>query len=675
MENTSPPKVRYFFFRIYLFSGLIYLLLLLPFLLTQYVRDLEKFSKDASFSRTESNRSDKIQNDTIFITQPAPVDTASSSDPLSLKTTPYRLQLRMLALAIIIGFFFNYPFKRYFRLKAKSRPISQSLARFCRKYILLSPIINAGIVFVLLMTVHIWLIINLYLSQAYSAFEKEFYSRLLYVSAVASLLISTFIYFWQKHRLHLRYLEHIFSASELRNRIFRGRRGSLGRRLWIASGMTTVLPLLVVLIYLFQSITYLRDLPVNLQALTEEQQVLLLGSQLIAQNFHLDEVLIKSMFYINAVNSWFMFVGIYSGVFVALVYIFFFVKWTTEDITRPVNDLLKKMEQTGRDAQAHYALVKTNDEIGALTEGYNIMSFRINHYIENIQHLNEAYFRFVPRQFLELLGHKEITEVTLGDQVAREMSVMFTDIRDFTSLSEEMTLQENFDFVNNYLGLMEPVIRVHNGFIDKYMGDAIMALFDGRVENALDAAVEMSHTLEEYNQVRESEGKPPVRMGIGVHTGMLMLGIVGGYGKMEGTVISDAVNLASRLEGLNKVYGARLIISEATFTKISEPETYLPRRLDRVRVKGKTMAVDIYELIAAEPEPQRSLKLKYRALFEKAIGLYREKKFDSALSLFEEMLNLNPDDMALRLYTTRCRERIIVGGESNWDGSESITEK
>lgn len=672
MKKRTHRSPRYIFFRIYLLSGLIYFFLLLPFLLTQYIQNLEKFEGVQQIFEARDSVPEKMETK-ITLSAKGNASTAEYQAPL--KTDPFSMQTKALLMALFLGFLFNYPFKRYFKLRSKLRQIPQSLARFCRKYLLLTPIINAGIVFVLLMLVHAWLIYHLEQSSAYTGFEKEFYSRFFYVSAVASVLISTFIYFWQKHRVHLRYLEHLFTEEELRRRIFKSRRGSIGRRLWIAGGMTTLLPLVVVLIYLFQSVTYLRDLPINLQSLPEDQKILLLGSKLIAYNIAPEDTLLTSMFYINAVNSWFMFVGIYSGIGVALLYIFFFVKWTTEDITRPVNDLLQKMEQTGRDAQAHYALVKTNDEIGALTEGYNDMSRKINNFISNIQRLNEAYYRFVPRQFLDLLGKKDITEVSLGDQVAREMSVMFTDIRDFTTLSENMTLQENFDFVNNYLGLMEPIIRTHQGFIDKYMGDAIMALFDGGVENALDAAVEMSLTLEEYNQVREAEGKPPVRMGIGIHTGMLMLGIVGGYGKMEGTVISDAVNLASRLEGLNKLYGARLIISETTYAKLSHPEAYLPRHLDRVMVKGKNNAVEIYELLAAEPEPFRSLKLSYRPELEEGISLYRQKQFEAALALFEKILNLYPDDLAIRLYISRCRERIIAGDSPLWDGSERISEK
>ena len=134
------------------------------------------------------------------------------------------------------------------------------------------------------------------------------------------------------------------------------------------------------------------------------------------------------------------------------------------------------METTGRGELDSFSIVRTNDEIGALTEGYNEMSERLKNYFQSLDNINRANARFVPRQFLDFLGKESITDIQLGDQVQKEMTIMFSDIRDFTSLSETMTPKENFDFINNYLGYMEPVIRTNNGFIDKFMGDAIMAL-------------------------------------------------------------------------------------------------------------------------------------------------------------------------------------------------------
>jgi predicted ATPase/class 3 adenylate cyclase/tRNA A-37 threonylcarbamoyl transferase component Bud32 len=189
----------------------------------------------------------------------------------------------------------------------------------------------------------------------------------------------------------------------------------------------------------------------------------------------------------------------------------------------------------------------------------------------NIQAINRAYERFVPQQFLSHLSRESITDVQLGDQIQREMTILFSDIRDFTSISEGMSPAENFQFVNEYLRHMEPQITHQHGFIDKYIGDAIMALFPHTAEDAIRAALEMLRSLEQFNEARIERGEIPIRIGIGLHTGLLMLGIVGGPNRMDGTVISDAVNLASRVESLTKHYGASLLITEATRQRLQHP--------------------------------------------------------------------------------------------------------
>ena len=166
--------------------------------------------------------------------------------------------------------------------------------------------------------------------------------------------------------------------------------------------------------------------------------------------------------------------------------------------------------------------------------------------------LTDAYGRFVPHQFLNLLGYESIIDVNLGDQVQQEMSVLFADIRDFTTLSETMTPQENFNFINAYLSRMEPAITSNNGFIDKYIGDAIMALFSDFADDAVKAGIAMLNILTNYNEDRQRVGYIPIQIGIGINSGSLMLGTVGGKSRMDSTVISDAVNLASHIEGLTK---------------------------------------------------------------------------------------------------------------------------
>ncbi|HYO06762.1 MAG TPA: adenylate/guanylate cyclase domain-containing protein, partial [Phototrophicaceae bacterium] len=166
-----------------------------------------------------------------------------------------------------------------------------------------------------------------------------------------------------------------------------------------------------------------------------------------------------------------------------------------------------------------------------------------------LEKIAAASARFVPREFLRFLKIESIVDARLGDSVQAEMTIMFADIRSFTSLSESMSPQQNFDFINSYLSRVGPVIRQYNGFIDKYIGDGIMALFPNRAEDAVQAAVEMQHQVKIYNLHRQNSGYQPIALGIGLHTGTLMLGTIGEAERMESTVISDAVNLASRVEG------------------------------------------------------------------------------------------------------------------------------
>lgn len=266
--------------------------------------------------------------------------------------------------------------------------------------------------------------------------------------------------------------------------------------------------------------------------------------------------------------------------------------------------------------------------------------------------------RFVPNQLMRLLNKDSIVDVRLGDQVQKRMTVLFSDIRSFTTLSERMTPQENFNFINSYLGQMGPIIREHDGFIDKYIGDAIMALFDRSPDEAIAAGVAMLRKLETYNEGRRRAGYVPIAIGIGINTGELMLGTIGERDRMEGTVISDAVNLASRVEGLTKEYGAPLLITDETLRHLEHPERVAVRFLDRVKVKGKSEPIMVYEVIDGDPLGVRQGKLRLRDRFERAVALYQEGRFDEAQDLFGRCVEEVPEDGAARAYQVRCQRRL-----------------
>ena len=285
---------------------------------------------------------------------------------------------------------------------------------------------------------------------------------------------------------------------------------------------------------------------------------------------------------------------------------------------------------------------------------------------------NIAYRRFLPFEFLNALKRESITHVQLGDHIELHMSVLFSDLRSFTTFSERMTPQENFHFLNNYLSQMGPSIRAHRGFIDKYIGDAIMALFQHEADDAVKAGIAMLKTLHEYNLTSTAA---PIQMGIGIHTGFMMLGTIGEQHRMETTVISDAVNLASRLEGMTKLYGVSLLISEQTRAHLRDPGQFSMRMIDRVKAKGRKEPLTIFEVYDGDPDSLHQLKEATQSEFEQGIIEYQNRNFVSAKQYFITCFTLNPSDLAAQLYIERCEHYLKTGCDQEWDGITELNFK
>ena len=295
--------------------------------------------------------------------------------------------------------------------------------------------------------------------------------------------------------------------------------------------------------------------------------------------------------------------------------------------------------------------------------------------LEQQMRLTEAYQRFVPKQLLTNLNKDSILDVQLGDQVQKEMSILFSDIRSFTTLSESMLPEENFKFVNTYLSKMGPIVRENNGYIDKFIGDAIMALFEKSPDDAVRTSVKMLDALREYNKVRIREGNDPIRIGIGVNTGMMMLGTLGESDRMEGSVISDAVNIAARLEGLTKLYKTPLLISGETLLKIDD-SIFETRLIDKVAVKGKVKPIMVHEVLNGETPDLREIKISMLPNFKKCFELYQNQKFENALELFRKYLKKVPEDHVGQLYVDRCQKILSSGWDSeNWEGINYMDNK
>jgi len=283
-----------------------------------------------------------------------------------------------------------------------------------------------------------------------------------------------------------------------------------------------------------------------------------------------------------------------------------------------------------------------------------LMDRQLEHQNQELEKKIITLEKFVPNQFLKVLNIENYDCIEVGNCVERTMSVMFADIRSFTSFSETLTPNDNFRFINGYLSQMVPVIQKHGGFIDKYMGDAIMALFDA-ADNAVQTAIEMLSCLSHYNEGRKRAKYQPISIGIGVNTGQLMLGIVGENHRIQTTVIGDMVNLAARVENLTKTYQAPILMTEHTWQQLKNSSQYIVRMIDTVVVKGKTEPATIFEILDSLPSTLDNQKVAIAELFEQALALYNLQDFKEAEKLFEQCLEQCPEDKASQIYLERIR--------------------
>lgn len=291
-----------------------------------------------------------------------------------------------------------------------------------------------------------------------------------------------------------------------------------------------------------------------------------------------------------------------------------------------------------------------------------------------LERINQANQRFVPQDFLSILGKTSIEDLHLGDQTQTKMTILFSDIRSYTGLSESMSPKENFRFINGYLGRVGPVIKKHGGFINQYLGDGLMALFVNDHTQAVQAAVEMQQVLRNYNEERRRKNRPPLRTGIGLNTGQLMLGIIGDQNRYDSAVISDAVNTASRMEGLTKVFGASIIISERTLQEL-DAANLAHRYLGRVKVKGKDKAQKIYDVYEGDPAEIHQLKEQTKTRFEAGIAHYAGRRFGKAVECFKQVLAVYPEDKAARYYQDKSVQYIVDGVAEDWSGVEEMAFK
>ncbi|MBF0288975.1 MAG: response regulator [SAR324 cluster bacterium] len=318
----------------------------------------------------------------------------------------------------------------------------------------------------------------------------------------------------------------------------------------------------------------------------------------------------------------------------------------TDFITKPISEIILKARiRTALAAKA------TNDQLESLVKE-RTAELGASH--TKLEHINEAFQLFVPKQFLQVILSKQ--QIQSGQFEEANLTILFSDIRSYTHHVEYMTSKENFDFLNEYFNLMEPPVSKNQGFVDKFIGDAMMALFDQEqsADQAVQSAIEMQNLLHLYNRSRKKKGLPEIYTGIGINTGPVMLGALGSEHRLNSTVIGDHVNLASRIETLTKKFNSRILISHHTFAALDR-ERYAIREIDTVRVKGRTEPVLIYEVFDCDPPNLKEKKEKTRNSFFRGIALYKSQLFAEAQEAFQECLTIFPQDVIVLDYIKRCR--------------------
>ncbi len=303
-----------------------------------------------------------------------------------------------------------------------------------------------------------------------------------------------------------------------------------------------------------------------------------------------------------------------------------------------------------------------------------MMTISLSREMSRIQHevrsMLDVFRLFVPQPVLDRIAKLGLQSIQLGGAEEGVATILFIDIKSFASVAERLTPNQTLDFLNAFMRRMQPLINERGGFINQFVGDEIMAIFHhpGHAVAAVDTSLAMQRELELYNRQRKLRGETPIEMGIGMNTGAIIWGTIGSEARMESAVIGDPVNLASRLQGLTRKYGALILGSEHVLRQIPDTSKYAYREVDIVQVKGKTEAVAVYEFFDSDPEPVRSQKRMAVEPFMQGIVRYRANEWEPAEALFTTCIEICPEDSVARMYIDRCRTMRTSPPNSAWDG-------
>ena len=270
--------------------------------------------------------------------------------------------------------------------------------------------------------------------------------------------------------------------------------------------------------------------------------------------------------------------------------------------------------------------------------------------------LNQAqiFKKFVSEQFLNRIDTQGI-DIRYGYKEKANLTILFSDIRSFTSFAEALEPHQLFDILNIYFTAMSECIYDNEGFIDKFIGDAIMAIFDHNLDTgdskasaAVWAAIEMQKRLDKFNKEIKNIINIPIKTGIGIHSGEVMMGTIGFERRMDSAILGDNVNIASRIESLTKELHCKIIISETTLAQMTDKDTFQYRPLGPVRVKGREKLLNLYEVYNCDSDELRGLKQQTKSYFERGLEYFAREEWDKGEQEFKNALKIYPNDYSAK---------------------------
>lgn len=360
---------------------------------------------------------------------------------------------------------------------------------------------------------------------------------------------------------------------------------------------------------------------------------------------------VKTALQINSGNNnnlyWIILVVL---VYLAVIFIVFSIA------TRPVRKIEKACSKLS------FGEVKNQISIGG-NKDFKEIEYSLNKINENykqkqaiIENTNSEFEKFIPKQIIQMFGKKNVLQLEVGSKIQKEVTTLFCDIRNSEAVSSTLSMEENFNYINSYLNLVSPLVRKHNGFVDKYLGDGVLAVFTSP-DQAINCAHAICRMITQKNI--QNRSMPNLDVGIGINTSDVVFGVVGDEVRKAPTIISNAMDIANKMQDINKKYGCIIVFSKDTLNSISGKTNISYRYIGNVQLEDNKEQISLFESLNAYPRPKRERLEKYRIEFEEGVRKYNNAKFAEAQTIFEHVYRQEKDDKVCYVYYNKCIEKQI----------------